>query len=664
MKMPKHLKSATALIALTAMASPMAAISAPPPNSPWNLETTFTPGGTVTAAMPWQSRYATGANCEIDQGPLSVPWSRDAGKLQGRNAPTVDASGGASNPVVFRNVSTSNSAPAGWALSFGAGQVGLTTSATRCGVVRFVAPADGIYQVSGEFFSPQNLPGSPHPNPATNKVMAFVRSGTQQNSGLVDKPASIQSWTIPASPTYPLQAGQFIDFAVKDAGNGFANDVALLSARVTWVDNLPTGFKASKFDFEGGQGCAIEQGTDTPYCWGVNNWYQLGTITPPSSNKAVVAQRIVNHMASTGGGIVKNLQVGANNVCYLTTTGQVLCLGANTMLQSGAATGSLINSSNGGTHAVYDMTAQLPANPRVKIDGFTGCLINPASNVQCWGGNIINTSSFGGILGWKNGSVFTPSNMPLQDVPNIAGASQVAPGGTMTCAIVSATARVACWGNTPWGASMLGGGPSPTMLTPLHPDGIAQTFVLTAPSTPLLQVQKIEVSGVRACALKAGGSLWCWGMNHTYGELLGAPMASQTPIPPGIVNMAMALPAPFNSGVTDFALSSNGLCAVKGGQVYCLGRNVAGQLGKPPQSPVEWRTPFAAYSGQTNVVVDVTSIPGLTGVSKIKGGDRSFCALNASGEIWCWGANNDGQLGAGLTTGTSAMSATPVRVIK
>lgn len=644
------------LFAIMILALPIAAQAQPMPSS-WNVQNSFTPGGAHSLAMPWQTYQASGTNCQTIGAQLTTPWTQQAWTPQVSGvAAATQTSAGHNMPAIFRNNLSSPVSYPPESLTIYPGQVALHPG-NDCALLRFKAPVDGIYTIRGEFWSPT---GSSHPNNVTARVLD---KGVQAHSGTVSA-GSANQWIIP-NPTqqYQLQAGQTIDFAVDNGGNGYYSDTTLLTAEVKWIDNLPNTFKASKFDFEGGQGCAIEQGTDKLYCWGANNWGQLGRITAGNSNVAVLAQRVENHIGANATGPAKNLQVGAYNACILTTgTNKILCWGANNALQSGMATLGQVDTTNSPAHGVRDLTTQL-GSTKVKIDGLTGCLINGASKVQCWGHNIINTNTFGGILGWKNGSAFTGSHLPLANVPNVDGASQLAPGGTMSCAIVSATARVNCWGNTPWGAALLGGGASPTLLP--HPDNIAQTYVLTAPSTPLLQVQKIEVSGIRACALKAGGSLWCWGMNNTYGELIGAPMGSQTPIPPNIVSMALALPAPFNSGVTDFALSSNGLCAVKGGQVYCLGRNVDGQLGKPPQTgTVEWRTPFATYSGHTNVVVDVTPIPGFTNVSKIRGGDRSFCALKTSGEIWCWGANIQGQLGAGLATGTGATSITPVRVIK
>jgi alpha-tubulin suppressor-like RCC1 family protein len=643
-----------AMAILMAGTTAQTAWAAPPTPSTWDVSNSLTlnPSGAVSLTNPWQVRAATGTNCGTDLGLLTQPWSGFGAGAPGLSATTQPVAGNFL-PLVFKTVAPASA----FGVTVSPPQIGMHPG-DNCAVMRFVAPVDGIYKISGDFFSPAGTAG--HPNNVTARVLD---KGTQVASGVVDKTNGPPSWGPPAGLTFQLQAGQPIDFAVDMGANYLYADTVLLGMRVMWVDDLPGGFKANKFDFEGAQGCAIEQGTDKLHCWGANNSNQLGITNPGSQNKAVVATRVLNHMAANGIGQAKNIQVGLNNVCAVTSDDKALCWGANNHLQSGLPfPASIVSTSNSGPHAINDITTQLGVFTKGQIDGYTGCLVRPGGKVACWGGNMINTTAFGGILGWKNSTTTPPaqhgaSNVPLADVPNVNAASAVAPGGTMTCAIVSATARVLCWGKTPWGNGMLGGGPSPTLL--VHPDPVPQTYVKTSATNDLLQVQKVEVGGARTCALKAGGSMWCWGLNATYGNLFGAP----TPTAPSLANYAVPLPAPFNSGVTDFAFSSHGLCAVKGGQVYCLGQNVAGQLGKPMQSTVgEWRTPYPAYSSVATV--DTAPIPSFTGISKIRGGDRSFCALKTSGEIWCWGANINGQLGAGLPTGPSAMSAVPVRVIK
>jgi alpha-tubulin suppressor-like RCC1 family protein len=646
-------------VGIFAVLSGQMASAAPPSPSSWDLETTFSPGAPSSSTAPWESRHANGANCNNDLGLLTMPWSRSSGQLNGNNAATLD--GATRNPVIFKNTSTA--AASGWAgLTIQTKQVGLTTSATRCAVIRFVAPADGVYKVSGEFFSPQSVSGI-----ATNKATAHVLNGAQHFSGPVDEVGGHHSWTIPAAPTYALHQGEAIDFALNDSNNDISDDVALLSARVVWIDVLPpppNTFKASNFDFEGNQGCAIEQGTNKTYCWGANAASQLGGYVGASSNKAALAQRVEGYLAANGGGNITNIQVGLNNVCARSSSGRTICWGANTVMQSGVASSPTTMGQNA-PYGVADITSQLGNYQKARLDNTTGCIIQSGS-MRCWGGNGINNTANGGQLGWKNGSVFTHSATLLAPVPNVSGATDVAPGNLMSCAVVGSAKKVICWSKNPWGPSILG---SSGPLLP-NPDGIWQTYVKLPNGSDLTDVKRVASNGFHTCALTNGGTIYCWGLAN-YGAA-GAPvMGNNIPIGPWYFSIARTLN--FPAGITDFALNYNSTCVVAGAgaQVFCQGVNSSGQLGDPDMAPNKMFTFNPAWPGtygSTTVVGNLVGnapkpIAGMSQIVKIRSGSmgNTYCALKSDGSIWCWGKGDKGQLGNGTNT---AASPTPVQVIK
>jgi alpha-tubulin suppressor-like RCC1 family protein len=88
-------------------------------------------------------------------------------------------------------------------------------------------------------------------------------------------------------------------------------------------------------------------------------------------------------------------------------------------------------------------------------------------------------------------------------------------------------------------------------------------------------------------------------------------------------------------------------CVVRqGGQVACWGAGDDGQLG----------------DGNTLPRSTVEPVPGNTlgTATDIALGDRHTCALLVDGSVWCWGANDSGQLGNGTTT--LQPTPTPTRV--
>jgi Regulator of chromosome condensation (RCC1) repeat len=135
------------------------------------------------------------------------------------------------------------------------------------------------------------------------------------------------------------------------------------------------------------------------------------------------------------------------------------------------------------------------------------------------------------------------------------------------------------------------------------------------------------------CALKSG-SLYCWGYNSNGGVGTGA--LSSTVSTPYLTLSGDA--DPFgNATVTKFAVAPEryGNCALKGGGLYCWGRNNYGSLGQ----------------GNNTSLYSPTIVPGLeTGVTDFTSDllGTSVCAIQNSA-LYCWGNNLNGQIGDGTT---------------
>ncbi len=166
------------------------------------------------------------------------------------------------------------------------------------------------------------------------------------------------------------------------------------------------------------------------------------------------------------------------------------------------------------------------------------------------------------------------------------------------------------------------------------PDVKTWTRARDASNTPLAEVTAIGVGGEHSCALRAGGAVWCWGENND-GEV-GNNTTVQAPA-------AVAVLKSDGSPLTGIAQVRGGnehTCAIDGeGAVWCWGFNAQGQLGDGTTTP-------RSHAAQVRVAPG--GAPFVGAVELMLG--RHSCARTASNEVWCWGANESGQLGDGGTT--------------
>lgn len=311
---------------------------------------------------------------------------------------------------------------------------------------------------------------------------------------------------------------------------------------------------------------------------------------------------------------------GADFSCLLADGGSVYCWGDDTHGQlGGGATGEAPLASPRVVQVVPSGVVQLSA-------GYEHvCARTGTGEVYCWGDDTF------GQLG--NGKTSSAEATPVK--ANILGvALDVAAGGNGTCVALQ-SGEVQCWGQDWWRilgrSSTNGPEPNPTLIP-----GVTGAV-------------QVDTGGSHACAITDSGAVWCWGDNW-WGQVGQSPVSWG--LPPAAVPGVTA---------TDVVLGTNHTCAVtKGGSgaIVCWGKNVEGELGggsteddsgKPLPVASPPKPPFAAISAAG----DDTSLAQ-------KG---STCAIGDDGSgstaLYCWGANNDGRLGDGETSGAQR---TPVRI--
>jgi alpha-tubulin suppressor-like RCC1 family protein len=156
-------------------------------------------------------------------------------------------------------------------------------------------------------------------------------------------------------------------------------------------------------------------------------------------------------------------------------------------------------------------------------------------------------------------------------------------------------------------------------------------------------VTSVATGDAHTCALKADGSLWCWGKNDK-GQL-GNGTTNDALAPSRVVDSSGL---PFMGAVKVVAGSQFTCVRKSDGSVACWGANDAGQLGvgaNPTTTPYEANPQLVALSLVTDVGTGAkhacASLMGMTGTS-----------------LWCWGANDSGQIGpSGGATNTMPVQA-------
>ncbi|WP_437282013.1 hypothetical protein WME90_16065 [Sorangium sp. So ce375] len=261
--------------------------------------------------------------------------------------------------------------------------------------------------------------------------------------------------------------------------------------------------------------------------------------------------------------------------------------------------------------------------------------------LKCWGSNDSGQLGLGDTGNRGDQTAEMGANLPIVNLGVGAAAVVIAAGNNHTCARLS-DSSVKCWGSNDSGQLGLGrsdayvGRAASDMGDSLPPVnlGTGKTAVT------------ITAGDYHTCAILNDSSVKCWGYNN-YGQLgLGR---NNTNMGRSASDMGDSLP-PVNlgTGKTAVAIAAGGshTCALlNDSSVKCWGYNNYGQLGLGLASTYVGRA--ASEMGDSLPPVNLGT--GKTAVAIAAGGSHT-CALLSDNSVKCWGYNNYGQLGLGLSS--------------
>lgn len=143
----------------------------------------------------------------------------------------------------------------------------------------------------------------------------------------------------------------------------------------------------------------------------------------------------------------------------------------------------------------------------------------------------------------------------------------------------------------------------------------------------------IHAGDRHTCALTSDGAVFCWGAGGRLGTGNSSGAEVPTPIAGTRVFQEITTGKDHTCGFTDMD------------ELYCWGSGGSGQLGD-------------GQAANSNALVLVPKPAGALGWLNVAAGHTHTCALDTAGKAYCWGTNDQGQLG----NGTNDPSNSPVLV--
>ena len=293
---------------------------------------------------------------------------------------------------------------------------------------------------------------------------------------------------------------------------------------------------------------------------------------------------------------IQQVAAGYTHTCVLTTLGGVKCWGSN-------ANGQLGNGTNEDKNAPVDVNNLRSSVALLAAGGWHTCALTITGEVKCWGAN---------LFGQLGDGATDNKNDPV-DVSGL-GSNVIAltAGEFHTCAVTT-TGGAKCWGYNQSG--QLGDGTKNDKGTAVDVSGLSSG------------IADLAAGDFHTCALTTTGGVKCWGDN-LYGQLGNGITGGQKTTPVDVNGLS--------SGVTAISNGAYHTCALMiTKEVKCWGRNGSGQLGD--NSTIEKNTPT------------IVSALG-SDIAALNAGAFYTCALTTTGGVKCWGNNSYGQLGDGTTS--------------
>lgn len=341
------------------------------------------------------------------------------------------------------------------------------------------------------------------------------------------------------------------------------------------IEELTVGFDSSCLRISDG----------SLYCWGDNQYGQLGDGTFTNRAKPVRVREVEQAVAVATSGL---------HTCAASANGTVRCWGLGEQGQLG--TGEVLFQPQAIPIAVPGIVSAI----QVALGPNHSCAVLSDGTARCWGIN-----PYGELGDGTNQQRLTPTS-----VFELRGASRLSAGDDRSCALLlDSTLR--CWGYNAEGQLA---------------DGTRTNQLQPAPVLGLVDVVQVDVGRWDTCTVLRNASVLCWGINGLKYDG-GSGAVTQEPSP----DADKPSDVPMFAHATQISVGLAHTCArLQDGRIKCVGSNRSHQLG------IE-----GLHSGPGGDFV-----PNLPAMEQVEVGLHHTCARSRH-EVWCWGQNDFGQVGDG-----------------
>jgi alpha-tubulin suppressor-like RCC1 family protein len=150
-------------------------------------------------------------------------------------------------------------------------------------------------------------------------------------------------------------------------------------------------------------------------------------------------------------------------------------------------------------------------------------------------------------------------------------------------------------------------------------------------STAITDAIALGAGRDHGCAVRSGGTVWCWGANGS-GEVGNGSAAPNIPAAVQVIKSG-------NTPLTDIVevAAGNGFTCARdsAGGLWCWGDNSGGALGDGTTTTRTTAAPVLVAMGGAPFI----------GAAELEIGDTVACTRKSDGVAWCWGRNANGQFG-------------------